>query len=850
MKRLNWRGARGAVFVLALACLLIGSQPSHAQQNTNTGETGAAEQAESIGGELIETLREGAATATGTSRSQGQASEEPAETSGETQETTREPADSGTEPQDPPPENAEEPQPSNETEQASEPSEEDTAAQDAPAEDGTAEDTATEEEGATEDEARPAQDSIGNRLIQWFEERTTSGLRSFTSDLSVAGARFRALAAADAEDLSAIAALLPSLALLAGAGIGLAWLTRLAVRPFLRWLGERSKEVGPIRKLLIGLVGAAIDLVAMIFAGIVSFVLASALRPDSEAETLLRTSFLAAFIVVSFLIIGLRAFFSPASPHMRLVPFEDSTARSWTFHASVVIAFLTFSEVFAATVIGEVTRPILGQAVVMLINLAVLAHVATLVLVHRETPIQHVQKRVAESEEDVGLLALSVVVPYWHLAVFAYLAFLAHQALTEGGHGVPVLVSSLQIAVALALGMAVIRYLRKVGEEGLRLPPNARAAFPALETRINAFMPVLMRLLRWTVIVIWTAFVLQTVGVIALWDWIETRFGIDILGTVTSLMLIGFLGLVAWFAITGWIDYRLTPHHAREPSAREQTLLALLRNASLIAILLFVLITSLAEIGVSIAPLLASAGVVGLAIGFGSQKLVQDIITGVFIQFENAINVGDVIEAGGKTGVVEKLTIRSVSLRDVSGVFHVIPFSSVDLVSNHMMGYGFHVADIGVAYREDIDAAREEMLEAFADMQKDPEWSTKLLGDIEWFGVQELADSAVILRARLKTRAGEQWGVGRAYSERVKKRFDAAGIEIPFPHLTLWFGEAKEGAPPPAHVSLAGAGAPPAQPAGSDRNGVVTRQTVDRHERTDADGDDGNDGSGSAEDET
>ena len=236
-------------------------------------------------------------------------------------------------------------------------------------------------------------------------------------------------------------------------------------------------------------------------------------------------------------------------------------------------------------------------------------------------------------------------------------------------------------------------------------------------------------------------------------------------------------------------------------TAREATLLTLLRNAVTIALVVITTMVTLSELGLDIAPLLASAGVLGLAIGFGSQKLVQDIITGIFIQFEAAMNVGDVVTVGGTTGVVEKLTIRSVSLRDLNGVFHIIPFSSVDMVSNYMKDFSFHVADIGIAYREDTTEAKELMFKAFDDLREMPEFSRVIIGPLDWHGVAALGDSAVTLRARIRTRPGHQWAVGRAYNEAVKRRFDAAGVEIPFPHMTVWFGENKGGGAPPVRVS-------------------------------------------------
>jgi small conductance mechanosensitive channel len=179
--------------------------------------------------------------------------------------------------------------------------------------------------------------------------------------------------------------------------------------------------------------------------------------------------------------------------------------------------------------------------------------------------------------------------------------------------------------------------------------------------------------------------------------------------------------------------------------------------------------------------------------------MVQDIITGIFIQFEGVINVGDVITLNGTTGVVEKLTIRSVSLRDYQGIYHMIPFSSVDMVSNYMMEYGYFVADMGVAYRESVPEVKEAMFDAFNEL-KEGENGAKITGDFEWFGLNSFGDSAIVLRGRIKTRPGDQWGIGRAYNEIIKRIFDERGIEIPFPYQTLTWAENKDGSSVPMRV--------------------------------------------------
>ena len=208
---------------------------------------------------------------------------------------------------------------------------------------------------------------------------------------------------------------------------------------------------------------------------------------------------------------------------------------------------------------------------------------------------------------------------------------------------------------------------------------------------------------------------------------------------------------------------------------------------------------ALAQVGVNIAPLLAGAGVVGLAIGFGAQKLVQDIITGVFIQLENALNEGDVVAAGGVSGVVERLTIRSLSIRDGSGTLHLIPFSAVTTVANMMKDFGFHVADIAVSYRESIPEVKEALQEAFTRLQA-TEHGANIIGELDMQGITGFGESAIMMRVRIKTQAGKHWGAGRAYSEIVKLVFEERGIEMPYPHRTVSWGgdEAKAAAPAPA----------------------------------------------------
>ena len=224
------------------------------------------------------------------------------------------------------------------------------------------------------------------------------------------------------------------------------------------------------------------------------------------------------------------------------------------------------------------------------------------------------------------------------------------------------------------------------------------------------------------------------------------------------------------------------------------------RNALLVFITIVAGLAVLAELGVNIGPLVAGAGVLGVALGFGSQKLVQDIITGVFILFEDLISVGDVVDVGGKAGLVEAVSLRNVRLRDLAGTVHTIPYSTISTISNLTKGFSFYVFDIGVAYREDVDRVMGVLKELGEELRQDPGIGPKILEPLEIFGVDAFADSAVVIKCRFKTQPIQQWTVGREFNRRIKNRFDELGIEIPYPHTTVYFGEDRQGHAPPARL--------------------------------------------------
>jgi small conductance mechanosensitive channel len=223
---------------------------------------------------------------------------------------------------------------------------------------------------------------------------------------------------------------------------------------------------------------------------------------------------------------------------------------------------------------------------------------------------------------------------------------------------------------------------------------------------------------------------------------------------------------------------------------RVTTLIGLLFTLSFVAVWGIVAVIALAQIGLDVTPIVAGAGIVGLAVGFGAQNLVRDVISGFFLVLENQVRVGDVAVVNGIGGLVETITFRTIVLRDLAGVVHVVPNGAITTLANMTKGWSAYVIDVGVAYKEDTDHVVGVMTEVAEELRKDPRFGPSMLQPIEIFGVDDFKESEIIIKARLKTVPIQQWAVGREYRRRLKKAFDARGIEIPFPHRSFHIGAA------------------------------------------------------------
>ena len=228
---------------------------------------------------------------------------------------------------------------------------------------------------------------------------------------------------------------------------------------------------------------------------------------------------------------------------------------------------------------------------------------------------------------------------------------------------------------------------------------------------------------------------------------------------------------------------------ARSPSLEErkriETLARVLRHAASLTLIVVAVLVGLNTLGVSIAPILGAAGVAGVAIGFGAQSLVKDFFSGMFLLLENQIRVGDIVEIAGKTGVVEELTLRRTKLRSFDGAVHYVSNGLITTVSNFSTEFAFAVADVSVSYREDLDHVFTVMRATAASLRDDAQFGAAIVDALDIAGVEQLADSAIVIRCRMKTVPAEQWRIRREFLKRLKVAFDREGISIPYPHRML-----------------------------------------------------------------
>ena len=347
--------------------------------------------------------------------------------------------------------------------------------------------------------------------------------------------------------------------------------------------------------------------------------------------------------------------------------------------------------------------------------------------------------------------------------------------------------NSVEVGINSALTVVVVVVVLLAGRflsRAARHKPHEHEGAPAPRHNGLGFALGLARLALWIM-----------AGAIVLQIW-----GVDISasGTLLSsgwapvalrILVVLALAAAAWDGASVAINAAFNTAAKRADGARRasqlRSLAPLLRGVARVVIVVLGGLVIISQMGVEIGPLLAGAGVVGIAVGLGAQTLVKDYLTGFSLILEDIVSVGDVARIGDSSGVVEAMTLRTIRLRDFDGTLHVIPYGETQVVHNLTKTFSYYVFNLSISYESDIDKALEIIREVGDGLQQDVAFRDKILAPIEVFGVDMLADSGVVLKARIKTAPSQQWTVGREYNKRIKLAFDEAGIEIPVPHIKL-----------------------------------------------------------------
>ena len=586
------------------------------------------------------------------------------------------------------------------------------------------------------------------------------------------------------------------------------WLLRRLAGPLFSRLSYWSRHGDgktPVLRLVACVVLAtAVDVLAIALAYFGGHLVATFLVGETGELTTQASLFLNAFMVIELLKAGLRVLFSSRYDGLRLLPISASEAGYWNRWLALLISLVGYGVMVLVPLININISTTLGQSVNTLIMFIAYFYAVTVIMKNRIRLRRAIRARAEKSTITAAQFSLILLSRIWYLIALAYFTVVLVLTLLSPAEALPfVLFATLKTLGVVVLGILLSSLLSQTIGRHITLSDELRRKLPLLEPRLNSYIPAALRFLRVLIVSMAVLLVSNAWAIVDLNAWYESEAGGKLMSKIISVAIILAVAAMAWVLLASLIEHKLNPETGSGvPSARAQTLLLLFRNAVAIALATITIMIALSEIGINIGPLIAGAGVLGLAIGFGAQKLVQDIITGVFIQIENAMNTGDVVTLAGITGTAEKLSIRSVGIRDLSGTYHIIPFSSVDTVSNYMREFAYHVGEYGVAYRESIDEAINQLQNAFDELAASEDNKHAILAPLEVAGVIDLADSAVIIRVRIKTTPGMQWAVGRAYNRLVKLHFDNAGIEIPFPHSTVYFGVGKEGQAPSANLRV------------------------------------------------
>ncbi|HWA79385.1 MAG TPA: mechanosensitive ion channel domain-containing protein [Acetobacteraceae bacterium] len=550
--------------------------------------------------------------------------------------------------------------------------------------------------------------------------------------------------------------------------------------------GRAQRAARHLRRAGFACLAFLLDLVpVVVFAGVVNGLLTVGLGASVIAKLVI-LALVNAYVITRVLLSAVRMLVGAECPAVRLLPASEPTARYTMLWARRILGVSVFGYTAAEVALLFGLYPSLHLAFVKLVALVVHLFLVVIVLQKRRT-VRAWLRAPADARGPFAALR-NLFAAYWHYFAIFYLVTLWILWAIGVRHGFSTLLRFCLAAIVVIAGAwAVDQAVKRAIENHIRVDELA-VRFPGLERRARYYLRGLRNLVSIVLGLVAFLLLLEVWGVDAFGWFASNSLGGRILGAVVVIGITVAAAALVWEAVNGSVERHLA-RLSREGhvmrSARLRTLLPMLRATLFVIIGIVVGLMALSQIGVNIAPLLAGAGIVGIAIGFGSQKLVQDIITGLFLLLENAMQVGDVVSLGGLSGVVENLSIRTIRLRASDGSIHIVPFSAVTSVTNMTRDFSYAVFNVGIAYKEDVDRVITVLKDLAAEMRKDPEWSAMIRDELEVWGLDQFAASSVVIVCRLRTGPSQRWAVMREFNRRMKRRFDELGIEMPFPHQKL-----------------------------------------------------------------
>ncbi|MCO5130555.1 MAG: mechanosensitive ion channel [Xanthobacteraceae bacterium] len=511
------------------------------------------------------------------------------------------------------------------------------------------------------------------------------------------------------------------------------------------------------------------------------FVAVASLMLDTQIGGVMMTRVVILAIINAYalcrgLVCAARALVGP----LGMFPTREETAayvEVWTRRiVTVGISGITFANVALLLGLNRVGYGALLRLAMLAVHLLLVV-----VILQCRAPVARAIRAGRGSQGAVASMRNRIAGVWHYAAIFLVLGLWAVWALNiRDGYTLLLqyVVGTIVVVVAARLLLVVLLGLI---DRGFRINADVLQRFPGLETRANRYLPLLRRLAGWAVTALAVVVLLQVWGADTLVWFYGSQIGSRLLSAIVTIGIAVGAAVAIWEAVNAMTDRQLaalTRDGEAARAARLRTFLPMLRTALLCIILSVVALTALSEIGINIAPLLAGAGIIGIAVGFGSQRLVQDVITGLFLLLENVVQVGDVVTVSGLTGTVENVSIRTIRLRASDGAVHIVPFSSVTSVTNASRGAGNAAVNVSVSYKEDTDRVGQVLKDIVKGMREEAEFKPLIRGDLELWGVDKVDGGTATLAGQIRCTHGGRWPVQREFNRRMKLRFQDEGIEL------------------------------------------------------------------------